>query len=98
MRFVSDEPKRARNLADHGLDFADIEAHFDLADALIVPRYPGADGRARFLAIGRFRGDLASLVFSPLGTEAISVISFRPSSRKERKAYAETQKLPRTHR
>lgn len=89
IRFVWDERKRIRNLSEHGLDFADIDAHFRLAEALIVPSYPSPDGRPRFLAIGRFGGMLASLVFSPLGTEAFSVISFRRSSRKERRAYAQ---------
>ena len=89
MRYVWDERKRLHNLAEHGFDFADIDAHFGLAEALIVPTYPGPDGRPRFLAIGRFRGMLASLVFSPLGSERFSVISFRRSSLKERRAYAQ---------
>ena len=66
MSYVWDERKRARNLAEHGLDFADIEAHFGMENALIVRSYPGPDGRPRFLAIGRFVGVIASLVFSPL--------------------------------
>ena len=66
-----------------------LRPNFAMEDALMVPSYPGPDGRPRFLAIGRFAGDFASLVFSPLGTEALSLISFRPSSRKERRAYAQ---------
>ena len=88
MRYGWDERKRLRNLAEHGFDFADVDANFGLPEALIVPTYPGPDGRPRFLAIGRFGGMLASLVFS-LGSEAFSVISFRRSSRKERNAYAQ---------
>jgi uncharacterized DUF497 family protein len=34
--------------------------------------------------------DLVTLVFSPLGAEAISVISLRPASKAERKLYGET--------
>ena len=55
MRLVWDEWKRARNLAEHGLDFADVEAEFDLDEAVVTPTYPSKDGRARFKAIGRLR-------------------------------------------
>ena len=67
MRYVWDDLKRTRNFAEHGLDFTEIEAHFAIADALIVPSYPGLDGRPRFLAIGKFTGNMASLVYSRWG-------------------------------
>lgn len=89
MRIGWDEVKRQRNLQEHGLNFADVDAHFDLLDALIVSTYPGSDSRPRFIAIGPLFGGFASLVFARLGMEAISAISLRPSSRKERRAYAE---------
>lgn len=79
MKIVWDEPKRQRNIAIHGYDFADLDGDF-FASSLVIPAKDG-----RFMAIGRFR-DLAILavVFAPLGTEAISVISMRDASRKER--------------
>lgn len=85
---VWDEPKRLSNLQDHGLDFETARDHFAFDEAKILPTYPGADGRVRFVAVGDMDGDLVAIVFSPLGTEAISLISLRRASRKERKAYA----------
>lgn len=88
MVIVWDEPKRLSNLEMHGLDFADVRDRFAFEDALIVPSHPGEDGRPRFIAVNVLDGQIVTLVFSPLGIEAISLISFRPASRKERKAYA----------
>jgi uncharacterized DUF497 family protein len=89
VRFVWDEIKRQENIALHGLDFA-AAAKFDFLEALIEPSYPGADGRPRFTAIGPLDDDLSIIVFSMLGNEAISIISFRRASRKVRKRYVET--------
>ena len=89
MRIVWDERKRAQNLREHSLDFADVDREFDFNTAIVSPTYASKDGRARFKAIGRFRNKLVVLVFSRLGSEAISLISFRPASREERKAYEE---------
>jgi uncharacterized protein len=57
---------------------------------MVVHGYSRAGDRPRFRAIGRLRNDVVSLVFSPLGTEAVSVISLRPASRAERKLYGRT--------
>jgi uncharacterized DUF497 family protein len=83
MKIVWDEPKRQANIATHGLDLADAES-FDWEAAIILRGHPGNDGRPRFRAIGWLAHELVTLVFSPLGTEAISVISLRPASRAER--------------
>ncbi|TNM65891.1 BrnT family toxin [Aliirhizobium smilacinae] len=90
VRFVWDEIKRQKNIALHGLDFAVAAAEFDFKEALIEPGYPGRDGRHRFMAIGPLGDDLTTIVFSRLGNEAISIISFRRASRSERRRYAET--------
>ncbi|MGU3329355.1 BrnT family toxin [Methylobacterium mesophilicum] len=91
MRIEWDEAKRQQNLLPepdgHGLDFADARDRFDFDAAVVVPTYPGRDGRPRFIAIGWFDDHLRSLVFSPLGAEALSIISFRPASRRERKIH-----------
>lgn len=84
-----DPPKGASNIRDHGLDFADARERFEWATALILPSYPGPDGRPRFVAVGRLDGQLVTLVFSLLGTEAVSAISLRTASNRERKRYAE---------
>jgi uncharacterized protein len=79
MKIVWDEPKRLMNLAKHGLDFADLDADFFSQAAL------GPTGGGRFVAIGEWLGMVITVVFEPLGAEAISVISMRPASRKERR-------------
>ena len=85
MRIVWDEPKRRSNLATHGFDLADAEL-LDWDTMVIVPGHPARDGR-RFRAIGLLDSDLVTVVFSRLGTEAVSVISMRPASNAERKLY-----------
>ena len=89
MKFVWDEPKRQTNIVTHGLDLADAES-FDWETAIVVPGHAGEDGHLRFRAIGRLGNELVTLVFSPLGAEAISVISLRPASRAERKLHDKT--------
>jgi uncharacterized DUF497 family protein len=79
MEIVWDERKRQNNIAKHGLDFAQLSLDFFLA-ARVRPTAHG-----RFLAIGEFHGRLiVAVVFRPLGTEALAVISMRRASRKER--------------
>ena len=90
MLAVWDEPKRATNLTNHGLDFADAERRFVFEDSVIRASYSGLDGRPRFIAIGPLDGRLVTAVFSPLGTEALSLISQRPASRKERRLYEQS--------
>ena len=75
---VWDEPKRLINLAKHGLDFADLDEWFFLGAVTV----PAKDGR--HLAIGRLADGTIAVVFAVLGSEAVSVISMRPASRKER--------------
>ena len=84
-----DEPKRLTNLATHGLDLADAE-FFDWETAKVLRGHSGAGGHPRFRGIGRLRNDIVTLVFSSLGTEAVSVISLRRASRVERKLYEAT--------
>ncbi|MCW0182864.1 MAG: BrnT family toxin [Zavarzinia sp.] len=79
MQVVWDEPKRIQNLAKHGLDFAALTLEFFEASTV----YPAKAGR--LIAIGELNGQIViAVVFRPLGSEAVSVISMRPASRKER--------------
>jgi uncharacterized DUF497 family protein len=79
MKIVWDEPKRIANIANHGMDFADLdEAFFDAA--IVRSSHSG-----RLRAIGITRHGVTAVVFALLGTEAVSVISMRPASRSERK-------------
>ncbi|MBS7741456.1 MULTISPECIES: BrnT family toxin [unclassified Chelatococcus] len=79
MMITYDEAKRQTNLRKHGLDFADLDVEF-FASSMVIPAKAG-----RFMAIGEFRGEIIiAVVFRPLGSEALSVISMRSASRKER--------------
>jgi len=78
VRIVWDEPKRQTNLDKHKLDFADVY-DFEWETAVIEPSYNN-----RFKAVGYFCGGIVTIIYSYLGREAISVISFRTASRKER--------------
>ncbi|TKT80951.1 BrnT family toxin [Aquamicrobium sp. LC103] len=73
MKIVWDEPKRLANLDKHGLDF-------DWAHAVIE-----GDRDRRFKAISYFVDGAAVVIYAALGSEAISIISFRPASAKERR-------------
>jgi uncharacterized DUF497 family protein len=89
---VWDEPKRLANLARHGYDFARAEAEFDWDDAVTTQTYAGSRGEARFKSIGMLNGRLIVVIFAPLGTEAISIISMRPAGRQERRLYESKEK------
>lgn len=93
MLMTWDPIKREKNLLDppagHGLDFADARDRFEWETAMVSETYASARGAARYTAIGFLDGKLVALVFSPLGTEAISAISLRTASNRERRAYAE---------
>ena len=81
MKITWDEPKRETNLTKHGLDFADLSLEF-FRDAKIGPAK--AD---RFVAVGELNGQIVvAVIFKPLGSEAISIISMRPASSKEGRA------------
>jgi len=79
MKIVWDEPKRLANLDKHGLDFAQVNAEF-FADAMVVPAKEG-----RYKAIGRLADGTVVIIFALLGSEAISIISMRAASQRERR-------------
>jgi hypothetical protein len=85
---VWDEPKRIANLAKHGLDLAAFESGFDFETAVNRPTRPSRTGRLRTRLIGMFEGRLVvAAIVSPLGTEALSIVSLRPASASERVLY-----------
>jgi len=80
MEIIWDEPKRQTNLTKHRLDFAALNVEF-FEQATI---YPAKIGRS--IAVGELNGQMIiAVVFKPVGSEALSVISMRPASTKERK-------------
>jgi len=79
MKIVWDEPKRRSNLAKHGLDFASLTVEFFEAARVEVARHD------RFLAVGQLDGiAVVAVIFRPLGSEAVSVISMRRTNARER--------------
>jgi len=81
LKIVWDENKRQINLANRGLDFDDLDLEFFEGSVVLSAK----EGRLK--AVGTFRGSLLAVIFKPLGTEALAVISMRAASRNERKAY-----------
>ena len=83
-----DEPKRLANFMKHGLDFARFETGFDFDGAVRYPARPSRTGRQRFIFVGDLDGEIVVLaVVSPLGTEALSLVSLRRATEKERERY-----------
>ena len=78
MKIVWDEPKRLTNLDKHGMDFADLTEEF-FAEATIYPAKA-----TRSVALGLFGRGSVTVIFTRLGSEAISVVSMRRASAKER--------------
>ncbi len=67
MKVVWDETKRLTNLAKHGLDFADLDPDFFAAAQVTAAE------RDRFVAVGEYQaGIIITVVFKPLGAEAVS--------------------------
>ncbi|WP_414815931.1 BrnT family toxin [Rhizobium sp. IY2] len=79
MKITWDEAKRIANLQKHGFDFEDVY-FFDWKNAVITTSHGG-----RFKAIGYYEDGTAVVVYALLGSEAVSIISFRPASNTERK-------------
>lgn len=78
MEIVWDELKRQKVLRERGYDLADIDESF-LEIARIKPAHSG-----RFRATAPLHGELVTVIFKPLGIEAVSLVTMRPASRKER--------------
>jgi uncharacterized DUF497 family protein len=79
MLIVWDEPKRLANIANHEMDFADLDEAFFESSVIVPVKFN------RLAAVGRYRNGIILVVFVKLGAEAFSVISMRPASRKERR-------------
>ena len=81
MKIIWDEPKRIANLDKHGMDFADLNEEF-FDSALVL----NAHGE-RYRAIGVNIRGVISVIFAVYGAEAVSIISMRPASKRERELY-----------
>ena len=87
MLILWDEPKRLANLAKHGLDFETFEESFDFRGAVAVPTTQSRTGRTREMLIGVMGGRVVVAIVSPLGREAISLVSLRCADPAERKLF-----------
>jgi uncharacterized protein len=76
---LPDDAKRERTLRERGYDLAEIDETF-FEGARTEPGHSG-----RMMAIGPFRGRIVTVIFKPLGTEAITLVTMRLASRKERR-------------
>lgn len=86
MKIVWDEPKRIANLDKHGLDFAALDVDF-FYGATVLPAKVG-----RLKAIGSLDDEIVSVIFMPLGREALAIISMRPAGKSEkRQLYGKTK-------
>jgi uncharacterized DUF497 family protein len=79
MMILWDEPKRQATLDARGLDFAALTPEF-FAAAVVRPAKNG-----RLQAVGRLNGRIVSVVYRPMGREALSVVSMRDANQKERR-------------
>lgn len=78
MEITFDPRKNALNVANHGYDLGALSVEFFVSATVVNAK------RGRFNAIGEFEGRIVSVIFKPLGTQGLAVISMRRASRKER--------------
>lgn len=90
MRFTYGQPKRQANIAKHGIDLAEFEMAFSFDRFLTIMIKSSRTGRKRFKLIGSWHGQTVVVaIVSPLGSEAIDVVSVRLANAKEKARYAE---------
>jgi uncharacterized DUF497 family protein len=82
--FEWDEAKRAKTIAERGLDFIDAALAFDGRPAVHVPARLGDEDR--FLTIARIEGKFHTVVWTWRGVNR-RIVSFRRSRREEERAY-----------
>lgn len=81
-----DDAKREDNIRKHLLDFVAIQEVFDGRFALIRKDHRKDYGEPRFNMLVEHRGAVVNVTFTPRA-DRYHLISVRPASRKERKAY-----------
>ncbi len=89
--YVWDENKRKSNLKKHGLDFKDAFLVYENPEKCTYDASRGDEYRLMDVALAVVKGRLLTLVYTERGDE-VRVISFRNSSREERKQYEEDTK------
>ncbi len=82
MRITYDPAKRARTLAERGLDFEDAAEVFE-GDTLDFPDDRRDYGELRMLTVGHLRGRMVIIVWTPRGSVR-HVISMRKANDREK--------------
>lgn len=86
MTYQWDPGKAASNLQKHGVDFADAVGVFEDERGLTIKEQHAA-GEQRLVALGTdFLGRILVVVYTNRGDD-IRLISARPATRRERRAY-----------
>ena len=81
-----DDRKRELNIANHGYDFADLQEVFDGRFSVTRQANRAEYGELRYNMLAEYRGRIINVTFNPRAGR-IHLISARPASREERKAY-----------
>jgi len=81
MEFEWNEGKRQKNLAKHGLDFADVP-FLDWETATVIEDRRRDYGEPRYWTFATWRGRIHFVAFTVRSTK-IRIISFRRANRKE---------------
>jgi hypothetical protein len=85
VRITHDSAKRAKTLAERGLDFADAALVFAGATLTLLDDRQDY-GEARYQTYGLLRGRLVMIVWTPRGTDR-HVISMRKCNAREKARY-----------
>ncbi len=89
LKFLWDDHKAETNLAKHGVSFAEATTVFADPRSLTVPDAAHSQREDRFIILGASRtGKMLVVVHTERG-DGVRIISARPASRGERKAYEE---------
>ena len=86
--FEWDDSKNRRNIAKHGIDFADVGEMFDLP-LLAFPDEVKNHGETRWKAVGWLNIVLCLVVFTESNEGRIRLISARKATSKERDLYGQ---------
>ena len=80
-RIIIDDILRAKNLRKHGFDIAELDIGFFEEAVMLTAK------NKRQRAVAMFHGQMITVVFQPLGMEAVVPVSMRPATRKERQGH-----------
>jgi hypothetical protein len=86
MKVTFDPEKRAKTLAERGLDFAHAGAVID-GPSLTIPDDRINYGEERFITVGKMDGRLVVVVWTPR-PNARRIISLRKANEREQRLYA----------